>query len=453
MNEKLRPYPAYRDSGIPWLGKIPEHWGVRRLKYILRERDARSVHGTEQLLRVSQYTGVTQRTRADGLDEPDTRAESLVGYRCVQPDDLVVNIMLAWNGSMGVSRFSGIASPAYCVYRFGASAEPWYFHHLLRSPVYKARIKSVSTGVVESRLRLYTDDLNRLDALSPSACEQAAIVRFLDHADGRIGRYIHAKQKLIKLLEEQKQAIIHRAVARGLDCNVRLKSSGVEWIGDVPEHWEVRALGRCITLQRGFDITKQQQIEGQIPVISSGGISSFHDRASSRGPGVVVGRKGSVGIVHYVQSDYWAHDTTLWVREFNGNVPRFIYYLLVDMDLKRFDTGSANPTINRNILHPEPVAWAPIEEQTRIASFLDRQLQQSDRVIRGVLVSIARLSEYRTRLVADVVTGKLDVREAAARLPALIEEPASLDDLESITDSDADAEGADLDIALAEAET
>jgi hypothetical protein len=99
----LKPYPAYKDSRVPWLGMVPEHWGLRRLKYVLRERDTRSPSGTEQLLRVSQYTGVTQRRRADGADEPDTRAESLVGYKRVEPNELVVNIMLAWNGSMGVS--------------------------------------------------------------------------------------------------------------------------------------------------------------------------------------------------------------------------------------------------------------------------------------------------------------------------------------------------------------
>ena len=140
MIDGINPYPEYKDSGVAWLGEVPGHWEVLRLKYVLRERDARSDSGTEQLLRVSQYTGVTERKRADGLDEPDTRAESLVGYKQVEPGELVVNIMLAWNGSMAVSSHAGITSPAYCVYRFGASAEPWYFHHLLRSPIYKARI-------------------------------------------------------------------------------------------------------------------------------------------------------------------------------------------------------------------------------------------------------------------------------------------------------------------------
>ena len=222
MISGLKPYPAYRPAEGGWLGEIPSHWSVHRMKYVVHETDSRSMSGKEQLLRISQYTGVTQRRRADGLAEPDTRADSLVGYKRVEPNDLVINIMLAWNGSMGVSRYVGIASPAYCVYRFAREMHPWYFHNLLRSPAYKARIKASSTGVVESRLRLYSDDLGRIEAMIPPPAEQAAIVRFLDWANGRLERAIRAKRKVIALLNEQKQAIIHRAVTRGLDPSVPL---------------------------------------------------------------------------------------------------------------------------------------------------------------------------------------------------------------------------------------
>ena len=218
----IGPYTAYRESGLDWLGPVPEHWEVRRVKFLLRERHARSASGREQLLRVSQYTGITKRRRKH------TRAESLIGYRRVAQSDLVVNIMLAWNGSLGVSPFSGIVSPAYCVYRFRASIDPHYAHYLLRSPLYRTRIKTVSTGVVESRLRLYTDDLYRLEALLPPLPEQRAIARFLDHADRRIQRYIRATETLIQLLDEQKQAIIHRAVTGQNRCPNRPAVSGLQ---------------------------------------------------------------------------------------------------------------------------------------------------------------------------------------------------------------------------------
>ena len=191
----IRPYSKYKIAEVEWMGNVPEHWDVRRLKYLLKERDTRSVDGCGHLLSVSQYTGVTQRKPMGDGDDTDTRAVSLIGYKRVEPNDLVVNIMLAWNGSMGVSQFPGIASPAYCVYHFRENAHPWYFHYLLRSPIYKGRIKAVSTGVVESRLRLYTDDLYSLEGLLPPVPDQSAIVRFLEYIDRHIQRYIHAKQK------------------------------------------------------------------------------------------------------------------------------------------------------------------------------------------------------------------------------------------------------------------
>ena len=252
----LHPYPTYHPSGVEWLGDVPTNWEMRRFKYLLQERDDRSADGSEQLLRVSQFSGVTERKRVDGGEGPDTRAASLVGYKCVRRHDLVVNIMLAWNGSLGISQFHGIASPAYCVYQFLVDAYPWFFHYLLRSQVYRSYIKTASTGVVDSRLRLYTDDLYQLYAPLPPLPEQAAIVRYLDHADRRIRRYVGAKQKLIALLEEEKQAVISQAVTRGLDPNVRLKPSGVEWLGDVPEHWEVRRLKQISVIQTGITLGK-----------------------------------------------------------------------------------------------------------------------------------------------------------------------------------------------------
>ncbi|MFZ1264963.1 MAG: restriction endonuclease subunit S, partial [Anaerolineae bacterium] len=258
-----------------------------------------------------------------------------------------------------------------------------------------------------------------------------------------------AKQKLIALLNEQKQGIIQQAVTRGLNPDVRLKPSGVEWLGDVPEHWEVRQLGRFITLQRGFDITKERQTDGTVPVVSSGGISSYHNQSTSPGPGVVVGRKGSAGTVHFIAGEFWAHDTTLWVRTFHGNHPRFVYYVLCHLDLKRFDTGSANPTINRNIVHPEIVQFPPPDEQRMIASFLDDVFDKTGRMIDDAQREIALIREYRTRLIADVVTGKLDVRAAAQGLPEEGEGLEALDEGEVLSEG-AEVEEGDLDAASEE---
>lgn len=472
----LRPYPAVKDFCMPWLGKVPAHWEVRRLKYLLRERDARSTTGAEQLLRVSQYTGVTERNRTDGGDEADTRAASLVGYKLVTRGDLVVNIMLAWNGSMGVSRFDGIASPAYCVYRFGHGAKPWYFHHLLRSPAYKARIRALSTGVVDSRLRLYTDDLYRMEALVPPPNEQAAIVRFLDHADRKIRRAIRAKQQLVKLLEEEKQAIIHRAVTRGLDPNVRLKPSGVEWLGDVPEHWHVILLGRFIHLITGFPFKSERFTQ------------DANDIRLLRGINVAPGRLRWVDVVRWSRQERTQYEPfelalgdivlgmdrplihggtrVATIRE--SDVPALLLqrvarirtksglsmvFLNLLLGGKSFSdylepifTGISVPHLSPEQIKSFVFALPPTDEQDRIIKWIGDKTIRLRSAGAQAEQEIALLREYRTRLIADVVTGKLDVREAAARLPEEVESD-DLDTDEEAPDVEANNE------AESEAET
>ena len=141
-------------------------------------------------------------------------------------------------------------------------------------------------------------------------------------------------------------------------------------MGECPTGWRSTSIGEVLTLQRGFDITKADQTQGDVPVISSGGVSSYHNVAMTKGPGVVLGRKGTLGRTYYVTSDYWPHDTTLWVRDFKGNNPRFVYYFFSTLDFRYLDVGSANPTLNRNHVHPIRIVWPPLTEQRSIAEVL-----------------------------------------------------------------------------------
>ncbi|AFD26705.1 restriction endonuclease subunit S [Deinococcus gobiensis] len=478
MLHDLRPYPAMKDSGVPWLGLVPEHWDVRRLKYLLREQDARSVNGNEQLLRVSQYTGVTERRRADGGDEPDTRAASLVGYKKVAPQELVVNIMLAWNGSMGVSQFAGITSPAYCVYDFRQEANPWYFHHLLRSPTYKARIRAVSTGVVESRLRLYTDDLYRLEALLPPLPEQAAIVRFLDHADRRIRKAIAAKQRLIRLLQEQKQVIIHQAVTRGLDPNVKLKPSGVEWLGDVPEGWSILKIGYFAKVGNGSTpsrgnalywtdgsypwlnssivnhgkvtvanqfITHQALQECHLPIVPPGSVL-----VAITGQGKTRGKAATLDIEATINQ----HIAYITPRPNSGVTAEYLQSFLSAAygELRRLsdDSGSTKGALTCDALKNFKIAVPPVLEQTQLLQHIREASASADFAITHAQREISLLREYRTRLIADVVTGKLNVRAAAARLPE--QEPDAMpEELEGGEAGDSELEADEREAELVEA--
>ena len=470
MTGEPKPFRTFRDSGVPWLGDVPSHWGVTRNKYLFREVNDRSPDGDRQLLTVSQYTGVTK--RRDGLfkeGEATTDSASLTGYKVVTPGDLVMNIMLAWNGSLGVAAVDGIASPAYCVFRANAGAAPRFFHYLFRTPLFTGAFKTVSRGVVDSRLRLYPDAFFRLSSPVPPLAEQAAIVRFLDHANRRIRRYIAAKQELIVLLNEQKQAIIQRFVTRGFDPNVQLKPSPVEWLGDVPQHWSVSQLrwlvrlGKTITygivqpgepdpsgrfMVRGQDYSSGWAKPETLFRVSDAIEAPYKRSRLSAGDIVmtIVGAGvGNVAIVPgWLDGANITQTTARIAVDPTKSDAEFIAFVLqgpvgrqnVDLHVK----GAAQPGLNLEHVRIFLVPVPPLEEQRAIASAIRDEIGTlqvaADRAARG----IALVREYGRRLISDVVTGQFDVLEAATRLPDENDEPEppNAED-EGLVDQDADA--------------
>jgi type I restriction enzyme, S subunit len=450
MIDGLKPYPAYKEPKQPWLGKLPEHWTEKRAKYFYREVDERSTTGEEQLLSVSHVTGVTPRKTNVTMFMSETN----VGHKITRPGDLVINTMWAWMAALGVARQVGIVSPSYGVYRPGPAKGllPDYVDRLLRTQAYAAEYLCRSTGIRPSRLRLYPDDFLRIPMLCPPHNEQVAIVRFLDHADRLVRRYIRSKKNLITLLNEQKQAIIHQAITRGVDPNVKLKPSGVGWLGAVPEHWEVKRLKWVTRLQRGYDLPAERRIAGPFPVVSSGGIIDHHCEARSQGPGVVMGRYGSTDAVFFIETDFWPHNTALFVTDFQGNRPRWCYFMLRTISKADHAGKSAVPGVDRKDLFEIGVTKPPASEQDEIVAWIDSTSSDLDRAITAAKREIYLLQEYRTRLIADVVSGKLDVREAAARLPEDVEELQAIEDPEEFTELDEDMEGEESDEALGEAD-
>ena len=171
--------------------------------------------------------------------------------------------------------------------------------------------------------------------------------------------------------------------------------------------WTHTTIGDQMTLQRGFDITKRQQRNGRVPVVSSGGIKSFHDEAKAKGPGVVMGRKGTLGKVYYLPNSFWPHDTTLWVKEFNHNNPRFVYYFFRGLDVLHLNTGTANPAPNRNLLHPIRTRWPPLSEQIVMAKTFDALEVETQRLESIYQRKLAALDELKKSLLARAFGGQL----------------------------------------------
>ncbi|MCL4863804.1 MAG: restriction endonuclease subunit S, partial [Caldilineaceae bacterium] len=240
MIDHLKPYPEYKDSGLPWLGKIPVHWEARKLRNVLRGITERN-RPDLPLLSVVREKGVILRDITNQDENHNYIPDDLTNYKVVRTGQFAMNKMKAWQGSYGVSQHDGIVSPAYFIFSLDG-VEGAYFHSAIRSSAYIPFFTQASDGVRIGQWDLSQARMKEIPFFVPPPDEQAAIVRFLDHANRRIDRYIRAKRRLIALLNEQKQAIIHQAVTRGLDPGVRLKPSGVEWLGDIPAHWEMRRL-------------------------------------------------------------------------------------------------------------------------------------------------------------------------------------------------------------------
>ncbi len=437
-NIKLRRYDAYKDSGVDWLGEIPSHWEVKRIKHLFNEINERSFDGSEDLLSVSQYTGVTNKT--EKLEDGGllTNAATLEGYKKVWEGDLVSNIMLAWNGSLGFSPFNGITSPAYSIYRLKTTDVNRYFHYLFRTELYKSEFKRNSSGVIESRLRLYTDDFFRIVSVLPPLSEQTAIASFLDRKTALIDQAITIKKQQIELLKERRQILIHKAVTRGLNPNVKMKDSGVEWIGEIPEGWEVKRLKElCKAYGRiGFrGYTTSDLVgegEGAITISPSNIKEEFmtfekcsylswekyyeSPEIQIKEDDILMVKTGStygkIGIVKNLPLQATINPQLLVLKEIKIN-PNYFYSLLkthiVQTQVETNVIGSTIPTISETRIMNFKVQIPMINEIEEIVIYTNDLNLKFDAAISLKEQEIERLKEYKATLINGAVTGKVKV--------------------------------------------
>lgn len=418
---KVTCYENYKDSGLAWLGEIPEHWETKRIKYIFNEINERSEDGSEDLLSVSQYTGVTNKSNKVEAGGMLTNAETLEGYKKVAKGDLVSNIMLAWNGSLGFSPFEGITSPAYSIYRIKDNNDNRYFHYLLRTELYKAEFKRNSSGVIESRLRLYTDDFFKIESILPPLQEQTKIAQFLDDKTTKIDEAIAIKEQQIRLLKERKQILIHKAVTRGLNDNVKLKDSGVEWIGEIPEHWEVKKFKHtfyekkkttnlslnCGSISYGKVVYKDDKTVPEFTkksyqVLSIGDflinpLNLNYDLVSLR---IALSDKNVV-----VSSGYIIVKN---IFEINKEYFKWLLHIFDILYMKTLGSG-VRQTLSFTHIANSNLVFPPLSEQKEISAYIEKASQKIETAINLKQQEIEKLKEYKNSLINGVVTGKVRV--------------------------------------------
>jgi type I restriction enzyme S subunit len=440
MIDGLKPYPEYQASGQMWMGNIPQNWDILPNRAIFEEVKDRG-HPDEEMLSVTIKRGVIlQKTLLSDSSKKDSSNQNKSAYKLVCPNDIAYNKMRAWQGAIGASNFRGIVSPAYIVMRLRKKYNPRYFHYLFRTPHFAKEAERWSYGITSDMWSLRPEHFKMIYTPLPPKDEQTAIVKFLDHATRKLNRAIRAKQKVIALLSEQKQVIIHQAVTRGLDPDVLLKPSGIPWIRDFPKHWEATSLRRYWQVVDCKHVTVSFFEEG-FPLASVVEVQSFYldlsrsNKTSSDWYQVLIegGRKPkrrdiiycrnvSVGASAFVDTDLdfaMGQDVCL-IRSETQN-QKFLNYLLrsqfMTHQLELLLVGSTFKRINIGEIKALLVLIPPIQEQEQICKYLDRATVEFNTLINKTEGQIALLQEFRTRLITDVITGKVDVREAARRIP------------------------------------
>jgi len=463
MIGNIKPYPTMKESGVPWLGKVPEHWGLRRTKTLLRERVQKGFPD-EPLLAATQTKGVVRKEQYE--NRTVLALKDLHLLKLVRFGDFVISLR-SFQGGIEYAREQGIISPAYTVLYPAQPELHGFLAWLFKSKPYIENLSLYVTGIRQGQNIDY-EKLSRSELPLPPLPEQTAIVRFLDHADRRIRRYNRTKQKLIELLEEQKQVIIHRAVTRGLDPNVHLKPSGLEWLGDVPEHWEVARLKTRLLRNDagawGSDFSEsgtvvlrstEQTVDGGWRIESPARrLLSQEDRdATLLLTGDLVVTKSSGSAAHIGKTSLVTSEIERMCCGFSNFMqrlrpaasayPQFLWFFLNnkagrDQLVFYSSTTTGLGNLSGTILGNLWVAFPPIDEQEHLCMGVAMGTQRLQTAIARAQDEISLLHEYRTRLIADVVTGKFDVREAAARLPDEAEEPH--DEADALSDAEKETE-------------
>ena len=433
MTATLHRYPAYKPSGVDWLGDMPGHWDVRRTKTLLRERSEKG-RPSEALLAATQTKGVVRKEQYE--NRTVLALKDLHLLKLVKIGDFVISLR-SFQGGIEYAREQGIISPAYTILYPVDSSLHDYLALLFKSKPYLENLTLHVTGIRQGQNIDYSE-LSRSYLPLPPLPEQRAIAYYLDHVDRRMQLYVTAKRKLIALLEEEKQAIINRAVTRGLDPNVRLKPSGVEWLGDVPQHWEVRRVKSLSLVKRGAsprpiadpiyfeDDGEYAWVRIVDVTASSHYLERTTQRLSRRGqslsvelqPGALfLSIAGSVGKPIITKVKCCIHDGFVYFPQFRGNA-EFLYRVFsCGAPFARLGKLGTQLNLNTETVGSICLGWPPFPEQAAIVEYLDKATADIVAAIARARRQMELVQEYRTRLIADVVTGKLDVREAAAQLP------------------------------------
>lgn len=410
-------HPNYRASGLPWAPRLPEGWQVLRNGRLFGHR-VETGFPDLPILEVSLRTGVRVRDM-ENLKRKQVMSQK-EKYKRATKGDIAYNMMRMWQGAAGPAPVDGLVSPAYVVVKPYDEANSSYYSYLFRTAAYMQEVNKFSRGIVADRNRLYWESFKQMPSLVPPRPEQDQIVAYLRAQDAHIARFIKAKHELIKLLTEQKLRIIDHAVTRGLDASVALKPSGIEWLGDVPEHWDVlqlRRVSRCLDGARiPLNATERGLCQGSYPYWGANKVIDHLDGWLFDEPLVLLGEDGAPffdktkEVAFAVSGKIWVNNHAHVLRPSSRITPQYLAHALNCVDYTGFIDGSTRDKLTQQSMKSIRIVLPQVSEQIEICKHIESACAPLNVAIERTEQEIALIREYRDRLIADVVTGQVDVR-------------------------------------------
>jgi len=416
--ERLKKYPKYKPSGIEWLGEIPEHWELKKLKYEAKIQGGYAFKSEEFVDNGMPVVRIGDISTKINLEDCKKTSETNISdeFKLKKYDTLI-----ALSGAtVGKMCFIEEDINAYINQRVAkVNNGSKYLHFILTSNFFIEQIFLAAGGSAQENIS--TNTIGNFIIPLPPLPEQTAIANFLDEKTAKIDSLIEKKKKLIELYKEERTAVInHYVLGQHLIDNSQLTIDNGQLTIDnsqfsiinyqLPPHWEVKKLKYVCKFEYGESLSVDQREEGNIPVFGSNGITGYHKNAITLSPCIIVGRKGSFGKVNWSDKECFPIDTTYFIdKNKTAENLRFIYFLLITLNLDSISKDTGVPGLNREDAYSNLVSIPPLEEQQQIVEYIESETKRIDDKITRAEKEIELLQEYRTALISEVVTGKIKV--------------------------------------------
>lgn len=407
---KYKAYPEYKDSGVEWLGEIPKHWNILLGKRLFDSVRTYAFKSDEQLAASQKYGVIPQSLMMQLNDSKVMLAlKGTDSFRHVEKNNFVISLR-SFEGGIEYSKYFGCVSPAYTVLKNAKPISYRYYQYIFKCTPFISALQA-STDSLRDGKSINYEQFGAIYLPFTSTLEQNAIADYLVNETIKIDNLIEKQLQLIELLKEKRQAMISHAVTKGLNPDVPMKDSGVEWLGKIPTHWIVCHLKQLAKIRNGQDY-KSIESETGFPVIGSGGQFSYAKNYMYDKPSVLLGRKGTIDKPLYMDSCFWVVDTMFYTEVNKNIIAKYLYYISTTIQFDKYSTNTALPSMTQENLGNYSLCYSlDPDEQLNILDFIELKTNKIDTLIQKQLQQIDLLKERRTALIAAAVTGKIDLRD------------------------------------------